>query len=92
MCITVGEEIKARREALIGALYAAVQAGLPEAYVLEVEEIVLGQCFRAFLRALTSEPPARVEPMRATLKQGADLSEVKANPRRFPARTFRAAV
>ena len=60
-----------------------MQAGLPEAYVREVKEIVLDQCFGAFRRALTGEPPARVEPMRVTLKQGADLSEVKAKPRRY---------
>ena len=50
----------------------------------KVKEIVLGQCFDAFRRALTGESPARVEPMRVTLKQGADLSEVKAKPRRYP--------
>ena len=53
--LEVREEIKARREALVGALHAAVQAGLPEAYVREMEEIVLGQCFGAFRRALTGE-------------------------------------
>ena len=74
MFMEVREEIKGRREALVGALHAAVQAGLSKAYVCEMEEIVLGQCFGAFRRALTGEPPARVEPMRVTLKQGADLS------------------
>ena len=84
MFMKVREEIKARREALVGALHAAVQVGLPEAYVHEVKERGLGQCFGAFRRALTGEPPARVEPMLIMLKQGADLSEVKAKPRRYP--------
>ena len=45
MFMEVGEEIQAGREALVGALHAVVQAGLPEAYVREVEEIILGQFF-----------------------------------------------
>ena len=76
MFMEAGEEVAARREALEGALCAAVEAGLSERYVAELEEIVLGECFGAFRRALTGEPPARVEPMRVTLKQGADLSQV----------------
>ena len=84
MFMEVGEEIKDRRKALVRALRAAVQAGLPEAYVREVKEIVLGQYFGVFRRALTGEPPARLEPMRVTLKQGAGLSKVKAKPRRYP--------
>ena len=38
----------ARREALVGALRVAVQIGLPEGCVVELEEIVLGECFNAF--------------------------------------------
>ena len=58
MFMKVGEEIKAPREALVRVLHAAVQAGLPEAYLREAKEIILGQCFGAFRRALTGEPPA----------------------------------
>ena len=79
-----GEEVAARREALVGALRVAVEVGLPEGCVAELEEIVLGECFDAFRRALTGETPARVAPMRVTLKQGADLSQVKAKPRVYP--------
>ena len=55
-----------------------METGLSERYVAELEEIVLGECFGAFRRALTGETPARVEPMRVTLKHGADLSQVTA--------------
>ena len=41
-------------------------------------------CFDAFWRALTGETPTRVAPMWVTLKQGADLSQVKAKPRASP--------
>ena len=79
-----GEEVAARREALVGALRVAVEVGLPKRCVAELEEIVLGECFDAFRRALTGETPACVAPMRVTLKQGADLSQVKAKPRVYP--------
>ena len=79
-----GEEVAARREALMGALRVAVEVGLPEGCVAELEAIVLGECFDAFRRALTGETPARVAPMRVTPKQGADLSQVKAKPRVYP--------
>ena len=84
MFMEAGEEVAARREALVGALRVAVEVGLPEGCVAELEEIVLGECFDAFRRALTGETPARVAPMRVTLKQGADLSQVKAKPRVYP--------
>ena len=84
MFMEAGDEVAARREALVGALRVAVEVGLPEGCVAELEEIVLGECFDAFRRALTGETPARVAPMRVTLKQGADLSQVKAKPRVYP--------
>ena len=71
-------------EALVGALRVAVEVRLPEGCVTELEEILLGECFEAFRRALTGETPVRVAPMRVTLKQGADLSQVKAKPRVYP--------
>ena len=84
MFMKAGEEVAARREVLVGALRMAVEVGLPEGCVAELEEIVLLECFDAFRRALTGETSARVAPMRVTLKQGADLSQVKAKRRVYP--------
>ena len=80
MFMDAAEEVALRREALVCALRVAVEAELPEGCVAEVEEIVLGECFDAFWRAITGETPARVAPMRVTLNQGTDLSQVKAKP------------
>ena len=79
-----GEEVTARREALVSALCVAVEVGLSEGCVAELEGIVLGECFGAFRRALTGATPARVAPMRVALKQGAGLLQVKAKPRVYP--------
>ena len=84
MFMEAGEDVAARREALVGALRVAVEVGLPEGCVAELEEIVLGECFDAFPRALTGETLARVAPMRVTLKQGVALSQAKAKPRVYP--------
>ena len=62
MFMEAGKKVAARREALVGALRAAVEVGLPEMCAVELEEIVLGECFDAFRRALTGETPARVTP------------------------------
>ena len=48
MFMEAGEEVAARREALVGALRVAVEVGLPKGCVAELEEIVLGECFDAF--------------------------------------------
>ena len=69
-----GAEVAARREALIGALGAAMEARLPGQHLTELEEIVLRQNFGVVRRALTGEPPGCVEPIRRTLHHGADLS------------------
>ena len=74
MFMEAGEEVAARLEILVGALRVAVEVGLPEGCVAELEGIVLGECFDAFRRVLTGETPARVAPMRVTLIQGADLT------------------
>ena len=50
----------------------------------EPEEIVLGDFFDAFRRALTGKTPAYMVPMRVTLKQGTDLTQAKAKPRVYP--------
>ena len=84
MLMQVGEEVTARREALAGALRVAVEVGLPKSCVAEKKEIVLEECFHAFWKTLAGETPARVALMRVTLKQGADLSQVKAKPRVYP--------
>ena len=84
MFMEAGEEVAARREALVGALRVAVKVELPEGCVAELEEIMMGECFDAFRRALTGETPARMAPMWVTLKQGADLTQVKAKPRVYP--------
>ena len=84
MLMEAGEEVAARREAVVGALHVAVEVGLPDMCMVELEEIVLGECFDAFRRALTGEMPARVAPMRVTLRQGADLMQVKSRPRVYP--------
>ena len=83
MFMEAGEEVAARREALVGVLRVAVEVGLPEGCVAELEEIVLGECFSAFRRVLTGETPARVAPVRVMLKQGADLSQVKVKSRAY---------
>ena len=52
MLMETGEEVAARREALVGTLRAAVEVGLPEGCVAELEEIMLGECFDAFRKGL----------------------------------------
>ena len=83
MFMEAREEVAARREALVGTLRVAVEVGLPEGCVAELEEIVLGQCFDAFRRALTDETRAR-DPHAVVLKQGVDLTQGKAKPRVYP--------
>ena len=78
MFLEAREEVDARREALVGALRLPVDVWLTKGCMAELEEIVLGECFDAFRRALTDETPVRVAPMRVTLTQGADLTPVKA--------------
>ena len=48
MFMEAGEEVAARHEALVGALRVAVEVGLPEGCVAELEEIVLGECWTRF--------------------------------------------
>lgn len=48
LLMKAGEELSARRDTLVDALGAAMEAGLPETYAEELEEIVLGECFDAF--------------------------------------------
>lgn len=73
----------ARRDIFLGAVEHARQAGVPEHNVGKLRQMVLGDYFHAFWRALTSDPPARVEPMRVTLKAGVNLSRVIAKQRNY---------
>ena len=61
--IEAGEEVAARREALVDALCVAVKVELREGCLAELKGIVLGECFEAFWRVHTGETPARVVPM-----------------------------
>ena len=68
MFMEAGGEVVARHEALVDALHVAVEVGLPEGFMAELEGVVLGECFDAFRRALTDETPASVAPMLVKLK------------------------
>ena len=73
------EELRFRSEALEEAVLASVTAGLDELHVERLRD-VLGSRWNAFRRGLRrGDPPARVEPLRVTLKPGA--RPVKAQPR-----------
>ena len=73
------EELRARSEALEEAVLASVAAGLDESYVERLRDVI-GRRWNAFRRGIrTSDPPARVEPLRVTLEPGA--RPVKARPR-----------
>ena len=68
MFIEARENVAATCEALVGTLCVAVEVGLPEGCLVDIEEIVLEEYFDAFRWALTGETPARVAPMQVTLK------------------------
>ena len=73
------EELRARSEALKGAVQASTAAGLRDSQVERLPEVI-GRRWNAFRRELRrGDPPALVEPLRVTLNRGARL--VKARPR-----------
>ena len=73
------EELRARSEALEEAVLASAAAGLDESRVKRLRNVI-GRRWSAFRRGLLrGDPPARVEPLRATLKPSA--RPVKARPR-----------
>ena len=73
------EESRARSEALEEAVLASVAAGWDKSHVERLRDVV-GRRWNAFRRGLRrGDPPARVEPLRVTLKPGA--RPVKAGPR-----------
>ena len=65
------EEVWARSEALEGAVQASAATGMGESYVKRLREVI-GRRWNVFRRGLRwGDPPARVEPLRVTLKPGA---------------------
>ena len=88
MFMEVGDEVIARREALMAAVDAALEAGLPSDAETRLRDVLLGPLFDGFRRSLSGDPPARVEPFQVMLKVDADLTKVKARPRVYsPAKT-----
>ena len=73
------EELRARSEALEEAVLASAAAWLDESHVKRLRDVI-GRRWNAFRRGLRrGDPPARVDPLRVTLKSGA--RPVKAWPR-----------
>ena len=88
MFMEVGDEVVARREALVAAEDAALDADLPSDAETRLRDHLLGPLFDRFRRSLLGDPPARVEPFQAKLKADANLSKAKARPRVYsPAKT-----
>ena len=84
----VGDEVIARREALMAAVDAAREDGLPSDAETRLRALLLGALFDGFRRSLSGDPLARVEPFQVKLKVDADLSKVNARPRVYsPAKT-----
>ena len=77
----VVNEVIANREALMAAVDAALEAGLPSDTETRLRDLLLGLLFDGFSRSLSEDPPARVEPFQMILKTGIDLSKVKASTR-----------
>ena len=72
------EELRARSEALEGAIEARA-TGLRDSHVERLPQVI-GRCWNAFRHGLPrGDPPARVGPLRVTLKPG--TRPVKARPR-----------
>ena len=80
----VDNEVITRREALMAAVDAALEAGLPSDAETRLCDLLLGPMFDGFRRSLSREPSASVEPFEVKMKVLADLSKVKARPRTYP--------
>ena len=76
-----GNEVIANRKALVAAVDAALEAGLPSDTETRLRGLLLGLLFDGFSRSLSEDPPARVEPFQVILKADIDLSKVKASTR-----------
>ena len=86
MVMSPAEEEQGREEALAAAVESAASAGL-SGQGRERLESIIDRHWSAFRRALRGDPPARVEPMRTTLVQGARA--VKARSRTYnPTKTL----
>ena len=81
MFMEVGDEVIARREALMAAVDAALEAGLPSDAKTRLRGLLLGPLFDGFRRLLSEDPPATVEPFQVKLEVDADLSKMKARAR-----------
>ena len=73
MFMEVGGKVIARREALMAAVDAALEAGLPFDAKTRLCDLLLGPLFDDFRRLLSGDPPARKEPFQVKVKVGADL-------------------
>ena len=88
MFLEVDEKVTDRREALMVAVDAALEAGLPPDAETRLRDLLLEPRFNGFHRSLSEDPPTRLEPFHVKLKMDADLSKVKAKPRVYsPAKT-----
>ena len=83
MLMEVGNEEIARREALMAAVDAALEAGLPSDAETRLRYLLLGLMFDGFHRSLSGDPPGRVEPSQVKLKVDADSSKVKARQMKY---------
>ena len=73
------EELRARSEALEGAVQASAAAGLRDSHVRRLREVI-SRRWNTFRRGLgRGDPPVRVKPLPVTLKPGP--RPVKAKPR-----------
>ena len=73
MFMEVGGKVIARREALMAAVDAALEAGLPFDAKTRPCDLLLGPLFDVFRRLLSGDPPARKEPFQVKVKVDADL-------------------
>ena len=84
----VGDEAVTRREALMVAVDAALETGLPSDAETRLRYLLPGSLFDGFRRSLSGDPPSGVEPFQVKLKVDVDLSKVKARPRIYsPSKT-----
>ena len=81
MFMELGDEVIARREALMVAVDAALEADLPSDAETRLRDLLLGPLLDSFHRSLPGGPPARMEPFRVKPTVDVDLSKVKARPR-----------
>ena len=78
------EEWTVREEALLKAVEEAAKQGMASHCVARLREMVMERHRGAFRRALTGNPPARVQPMVAKRKQG--TGKVRARPKIYSPR------